>query len=136
MKKIICSILFFFSLGCSEHKKINFYPSIFESENYTILNFDEKLKYLDSLSNITNSYKNDSINRSFLTNLSAEYYYLNQNKKSFNISNKVLHLSELVNDTLGMAKSLYYMGDSHEIKQKDSAYYYYQKSRKIISIIE
>jgi signal transduction histidine kinase len=66
-----------------------------------------------------------------LLDISAEYYYLNKNKKSFEVCSKALELFKRVNDTMGIAKSYYYMGDSYEVTQKDSAYYYYQKAEKL-----
>jgi signal transduction histidine kinase len=135
MKKTVYLIILFFLLCCTKRKETNIQSSIFDSQNYKKQDSNNKLKYLDSLLFISTNLPNDSNNRYFLTNLSAEYYYFNENKKSFDISNRVLHLSELVNDTLGMAKSLYYMGDSHEVKQKDSAYYYYQKAEKLYRLL-
>jgi tetratricopeptide (TPR) repeat protein len=71
-----------------------------------------------------------------LFDLSTEYYYLNQYKKSLKVCKKALSKSILVKDTLGIAKSYYYMGDGYESINKDSAYYYYQKAEKMFRLIK
>jgi signal transduction histidine kinase len=100
------------------------------------MNLDKKEFFLDSLFNTYNSINNDSIKRNFLFELSTEYYYLNKPEKSFKMSNKALQLSLLLNDTLSIAKSYYYMGDSFEFTQKDSAYFYYQKAEKLYRVLD
>ncbi|MDR7209880.1 tetratricopeptide repeat protein [Flavobacterium piscis] len=67
--------------------------------------------------------------------IASEYYYLNNSKKSLNSSLKVLELSQLTNDSVRMAKSLYYAGDCYEYYKKDSAYFYYLKAEKIYNKI-
>jgi signal transduction histidine kinase len=60
---------------------------------------------------------------------------LNHFDKSFITCKKLLQLSIQAKDTLGIAKSYYYMGDSYESTQKDSAYYYYQRAEKLYRIL-
>ena len=73
---------------------------------------------------------NDSLNRNLLFDLSTEYYYLNQSNKSYEVCKKALALTSYISDSLGMAKSLYYIGDCYEVSHKDSAYFYYQKAER------
>jgi len=92
---------------------------------------DKKLLFLDSLNTFSNTSKNDSLTRKFLFDLSNEYYYLNKNTKSLAVCQKVLQLSKQAKDTLEIAKSFNYIGDTYDVSHKDSAYYYYQKAEKL-----
>lgn len=89
-----------------------------------------KLTYLDSINSLSSSLINDSINRDFLFHLSAEYYYSNASKKSFEVCENLLQLSTKAKDTLDIAKCYCYMGDCYEITKRDSAYYYYHRAEK------
>ena len=90
---------------------------------------------MDSIESISRPLPNDSLSRRFLFDLSSEYYYLNLFQKSLKVSERVFHLSSQVNDSLAMAKSLNYIGDCYEVTQKDSAYFYYQKSEKLYRLL-
>jgi len=92
---------------------------------------DKKLLFLDSLNTFSNTPKNDSLTRKFLFDLSNEYYYLNKNTKSLAVCQKVLQLSKQAKDTLEIAKSFNYIGDTYDVSHKDSAYYYYHKAEKL-----
>lgn len=105
--------------------------SLFQTSSYKRNGAIEKIKFLDSLTNSSNQFQNDSIYRKFLFDLSDEYYYNNENKKSFNVCKKILSLSIVAKDTISMAKVYSYIGDSYQISHKDSAYYYYQKAEKL-----
>lgn len=96
---------------------------------------DKKLLFLDSINTFSNSLKNDSLNRKFLFDLSSEYYYLNKNNISLAVCQKVLKLSKQAKDSMAIAKSFYYIGDTHEVKQKDSAYYYYHQAEKLYRLL-
>lgn len=96
---------------------------------------DKKLLFLDSLNTFSSTLKNDSLNRKFLFDLSSEYYYLNKNDKSLAVCQKVLQLSEQAKDTLAIAKSYNYIGDTYEISHKDSAYYYYHQAEKLYRLL-
>ena len=132
--------LFFLSLillvivSCSENQKSNFLVD--QNQKYIQLDSEQKERYLDSLKIISYSLSNDSLTRSILFNLSSEYYFLNRLQKSFDISNRIFQLSSEANDSLDIAKSLYYMGDCFEVNKKDSAYFYYRKAEKIYEILE
>ena len=105
--------------------------SLFQKGSYIRNGTIEKIKYLDSLESNSTLNRNDSIYRNFLFELSDEYYYNNENKKSNTVTQKVLNLSIIAKDTLSMAKAYSYIGDYHQILHKDSAYYYYQKAEKL-----
>jgi signal transduction histidine kinase len=76
------------------------------------------------------SISNNPINRDLLIDLSSQYYYLNNYEKSIDVIKSSLKLSLSSKDTLRIAKSYYYLGDSFENLQRDSAYYYYQKAEQ------
>ena len=99
------------------------------------MNSNKKEGYLDSISSISSFIKNDSVNRNFLFHLSAEYYYVNASKKSFQVCENLLQLSNKAKDTLDIAKTYYYMGDCYETTKKDSAYYYYQRAEKLYRLL-
>lgn len=105
--------------------------TLFQKGSYIRNGTIEKIKYLDSLESNSTLNRNDSIYRNFLFELSDEYYYNNENKKSNTVTQKVLNLSIIAKDTLSMAKAYSYIGDYHQILHKDSAYYYYQKAEKL-----
>lgn len=96
---------------------------------------DRKETFLDSLNAFSASLKNDLLTRNFLFDLSAEYYYLHQSSKSLAVCQKALVLSEQAKDTMAIAKSFYYIGDTYEVKQKDSAYHYYQQAEKLYRLL-
>ena len=129
---LILSIVLF---SCNEKKGTIANYSLFESKEFEKMDSKNKLTYLDSINTLSNSLKNDSINRNFLFNLSAEYYYLKDSKKSFKVCKNLLDMSTKAKDTLSIAKSFYYMGDCYETSKRDSAYYYYQKAEKLYRLV-
>lgn len=96
---------------------------------------DKKLLFLDSINSFSSSVKNDSLTRKFLLDLSTEYYYLNKNNKSLSVCQKALLLSKQAKDTIAIAKSYYYIGDTYEVSHKDSAYYYYHQAEKLYRLL-
>ena len=131
----ISLLLLVFLCFCTKHKDVNGNFSVFKSKNYVVLNTDKKLHFLDSLQSLTTSLKNDSITRFYLIDLSAEYYFLNQNAKSFDASKIALEFANRANDTMAIAKSYYYIGDTYEVSHKDSAYYYYHQAEKLYRLL-
>ncbi len=121
-------------MSCNKNQGIISNYSLFESKKYTEMNSNKKENYLDSINTISNLLKNDSVNRNFLFNLSAEYYYLKASKKSFEVCENILQLSNKATDTLDIAKSYNYMGDCYETTKRDSAYYYYQRAEKLYQL--
>ncbi len=95
-----------------------------------------KDKILDSLYLKLIGNKNDSINRNLLFKICNLYYYDNKLEQYINIIRKVNRLSVVDNDSLHIAKSLYYIGYYYDEKAKlDSAFSYYHKSEKIYKLI-
>lgn len=122
--------------SCSREKDSNLNFNIFDSNTYQSLDVNNKIYFLDSVFLANNYAKNDSLNRNFLFDLSTEYYYLNQSKKSFKVCKKALELTSYISDSLGMAKSYYFMGDCYEVNHKDSAYFYYKKAQRLYHLLD
>jgi signal transduction histidine kinase len=137
LKKIyyIFSLISITLISCNKDQGVISNFSLFDGEKYVEIDSKKKENYLDSIKSISNSLKNDSINRNFLFNLSTEYYYLNATKKSFEVCKNLLEMSTKTKDTLDIAKSYYYMGDCYETNKKDSAYYYYHHAEKLYRLI-
>ncbi|MDD5150080.1 MAG: sensor histidine kinase [Flavobacterium sp.] len=136
MKNTTLLFFLFFVIGsCTKPKVANLSSQLFEKNSYKTLNQDKKLVFLDSLNSSLSSLKNDTLTRNFLFDLSAEYYYLSESSKSLAVCQKVLKLSEHTKDTMAIAKSFYYIGDTYEVKQKDSAYYYYHQAEKLYRLL-
>ena len=122
-------------MSCNKNQEVTADYSLFESKKYTEKNSNKKEAYLDSINTYSNLLKNDSVNRDFLFHLSAEYYYLNASKKSFEVSNIIFQMSTKAKDTLDIAKSYQYMGDCYETTKRDSAYYYYRHAEKLYLLL-
>lgn len=91
----------------------------------------KRLIYADSVANILKSKDNDSIIRYYYFELSDSYYNLGESEKNVKVCRRVYIMSLISKDTLGVAKSLYYIGDYHYSKfNTDSAYFYYTKAEK------
>jgi len=99
------------------------------------MNFSKKITYLDSLYYQSKKLSYNQTSLDFLFNLSAEYYYLNINTKSLDIAKHLLEKTVENKDTLSIAKSYYYIGDTYEQEHKDSAYFYYQKAEKLYQLL-
>lgn len=127
--------LFLVLFSCKKENSIDVNTSFLVTKLYRENTSNKKIKFLDSLTNSSNQFQNDSIHRNFLLDISDEYYYNNQNKKSLNICYKVLTLSKIAKDSVSIAKAYSYIGDSYQITHKDSAYYYYQKAEKLNRIL-
>ena len=121
------------AFSCTKNKTSDFLFT--QSQKYNQFNSEQKEEYLDSLELISKSLSNDSLTRRLLFDLAGEYYFLNRLQKSLNLSNKLFQLSSEVKDSMSIAKSLYYIGDCYELTQKDSAYFYYQKSEKLYRLL-
>ncbi len=134
-KTVLLFLLFVVLVFCTKPKGTNISSLVFETNSYKAKNQDRKLVFLDSLNSFSSFLKNDSLNRKFLLDLSSEYYYLNQNEKSLAVCQKVLQISEHAKDTMAIAKSYYYIGDTYEVRQKDSAYYYYHQAEKLYRLL-
>lgn len=129
----LLSMLLTLFFSCSREKlkgsmqdKIVFSKDVFDK-----IPNEKKEFFLDSLEDRLKFEKNDTITRNLYLQISEEYFYLNNLKKSLETSKQCLELSKNGSDSLRMAKSLYYIGDCYEDSKKDSAYYYYLLAEKI-----
>lgn len=122
-------MLITFSCKKTEPSNSEIKTSISFSNKY--LEGSKKEKHLDSIFNLLNVKKNDSVIRNLYFSLSTEYYYNENLNKSLAASLRVLKLSKEVNDREGIAKALYYIGDGYGNVKKDSAYFYYLQAEKL-----
>lgn len=134
LKKYKVLVIYFGCLlviSCNKDKVVNLNYKLFQGKSYQNNKPKLKMKFLDSISSFSNRMPNDSLYRHFLFDLSNEYYYLNEYSKSLEVSKKILHLSIIAKDTFSVARAYSYIGDIYEFTQKDSAYYFHQKSEKL-----
>ncbi|PIF30226.1 histidine kinase/DNA gyrase B/HSP90-like ATPase [Flavobacterium sp. 9] len=128
--KIVCLFLMLLLFSCKKHTTV-----LFDKSHIDNLSVDKKEKYLDSIVDLLKSKKNDSVIRDLYLKVASEYYYINNSEKSLKVSLKSLELSEQSKDSIRMAKSLYFVGDSYENSRKDSAYFYYLQAQKVYTKI-
>lgn len=122
-------------LGCTQKERIadSFWTKYDQSDwdNF------KKEKILDSLYLQFTSQSNDSATRYALFRLAARYERLNLNDKYYRTTKKASQWAIAKNDTLDIAKSLWYIGDFHDNQQVfDSAFHYYSKSEKLYRIFK
>lgn len=126
-----------FLISCSRKDiKDNNLIAFLGSEKYALSSNEDKAYFLDSISKKIDNMPNDTFAKNLTLKLSTEYYYLKDNKKSFNLSKKAFDISQKLSDSVGMGRALYYMGDCYEFTKKDSAYYYYKESEKIFRLLD
>ncbi|MEW5675631.1 ATP-binding protein [Flavobacterium enshiense] len=125
-------------LSCEERNHVSQSNALLRKSDSQILRKDyhqlsdiQKKKHLDSIYKKIQLAEADSIKIKFLFDIAAEYYYLEENRLSFQVSNEIYEFSKKDQDLFNVGKALYYMGDCYEESQKDSAYYYYKESEKI-----
>ena len=133
LKKLIL-ILFALLYSCTERPEIS--SSRFNlPKNFNSLSLKDKHNILDKeFINIIER-KNDSSKVNALLKLSNEYYYIEDYKLSIKVSKEISSITTLIGDSINLGKSLYYIGDCFMDSQKDSAYYYYKESEKILKKI-
>jgi len=139
-QKLLKNIFFLFFLfviigSCTRPSVATNSSLLFETNSYKAMNQVKKLVFLDSLNSFSSTFKNDSLTRKYLFDLSAEYYYLNENEKSLALCQKALQFSEQAKDTLAIAQSYFFIGDTYEVSHKDSAYYYYHQAEKLYRLL-
>ncbi len=87
--------------------------------------------YVNQVLFVLSDRPNDSLTRHYYFKLAGRHYNLNESEKYLKTCRKVYDLSLESKDSLGIAKSLQYLGDYHYNKfTNDSAYYYYSKAEK------
>jgi signal transduction histidine kinase len=128
-------ILFTILFSCSKRDNNSINTIIFQTPQYISFDFDKKNAFLDSLNDSTVEIPQTLSSVNYLFDLSTEYYYLNQNFKSLDVSRKALLISNSLHDTLSIAKSYNYIGDAYEQEHKDSAYFYYNNAEKLYKLL-
>lgn len=129
--KVVLIIFTLILLSCNKNKAKRVDVFLFNSNLYNSKNENQKIVFLDSILASNEDTSNDKKTRTFLFNLSAEYYYLNDLKESLKISRKIFEMAKKHNDSMDMAKAYYYIGDCYETEKRDSAFYYYQKAENL-----
>jgi signal transduction histidine kinase len=132
---ILLLVTFFISCSKKEEKNNNLIAFL-GSEKYALFSQEDKAFFLDSISKKIDKMPNDTITKNLAFKISTAYYYLKDNKKSFNLSKKAFDISQILSDSIGMGRALYYMGDCYEFTKKDSAYYYYKESEKFFRLLD
>ncbi|WP_318640822.1 tetratricopeptide repeat-containing sensor histidine kinase [Flavobacterium ardleyense] len=95
------------------------------------LPIEQRKMFLDSVSKDLRERSPYIISPNQYLDIALEYYYINEYALSYSISKEALKYAQRSNDSLSMAKAFFYIGDSFQISQKDSAYYYYYQAEKI-----
>jgi len=121
-------VLFFYS-SCNQKNSAKIENSILNKDFHT---FEEskKILFLDSVTDFLKNKENNIFLIDKFLEASTEYYRLNEYEKSKKMAQFSLSLSKEANDSMRIAKSYYYLGDSFENTYKDSAYYYYNLAEK------
>lgn len=132
---LLILILLTFFISCSKKEKKNNLIIFLDSDKYALFSSEDKASYLDSITKEIDDMPIDSVTKNIAFKISSEYYYLDNNDKSFKLSQKAFDIAESLKDSLGMGRALYYMGDCYEFTKKDSAYYYYKESENIFRLI-
>lgn len=136
MKQIVILFSFFFLIGCKSdekkpviQKKLDFY---FEKSSDVNLDKEIRLKFIDSAKYLIQREGNeDSLALKNYFKVANRYFILLQYNKYKEITNKILEISELNNDSVNSAKAEYYLGDYYlSMSKNDSAYYYYLEAEK------
>lgn len=135
---IFLLVLLFLLIGCkkdnsSTQKFSN--QKLFDAGYFSSLKNDDKAIYLDSIGILLSLKNNDSLTRAEYLSIAEEFYYLSDNEKSYDYSRKALNLSKTAKDSTLLAKSYYYIGDSFEKSNRDSAFYYYLKAENVYELI-
>lgn len=138
MKRIVFIVfysIFFFSCNQNEKKDSlgnnDNLDTLFSKAYNSKLDKKARLEYANKVSDIIHEKKNDSITRNYYFKLAGRYYNVGEYEKYLKTSRDVFKMSRESKDSIGMAKSLQYIGDYHYNKfNNDSAYYYYSKAEK------
>ncbi|AWM13557.1 ATP-binding protein [Flavobacterium sediminis] len=130
----LASVIFIISCTGNDKRvrsdsKLDYY---FQEVYNNDLSKNQKLSYLDSAKNIVDLMSDkDSLKVKNVFKVANRYYALLEYDNYLIESRKALSLSKLQDDSLGIAKGNYYIGDYYFFTSKnDSAYYYYLKAEK------
>ena len=108
--------------------------SILEHPEMDELPRDEKIKLLDSLTQILANGSNDTVSRSNIIQVANHYFYLNEIDKYHDVSKQLVAMGDEANDTLDMARGYQYIGDYFTDRSiPDSSYFYFTKAEKLLA---
>lgn len=106
--------------------------SILELVSNEELPREQKIKILDSLSQIIVNGKNDTISRSNMILVANQYFYINEIEKYLTSSKKIIEMGQDARDTVDIARGYHYLGDYYtDRSDPDSAYYNFTQSEKL-----
>lgn len=136
MKYLLTVSVIIFFLSCNRKRntfnedKLDYYFS--EAYNSEI-SINTRLQYVDSARVLVNKQSDiDSLKLKNVFKLANRYDALLKYENYFQASKLALDLAKKKGDSLSIAKAEYYLGDYYFYKFKnDSAFFYYQKARKI-----
>lgn len=131
----ILFLLFFTVISCNVRDDIHVDNSLFIG-TFKSLDKEHKVIFLDSLSDSSKKFSDDTIKLDRVFKIAAEYYYLKKYKSSFAASKYAKNIAIKLKDSFSIGRANYYMGDCFMDYQKDSAYYYYKESEKIFRLIK
>ncbi len=117
--------------SCSNNKNKSSSNALCPSEEINQLTKPQKNKYLDSISILYADGQDSSVKTDIYLEIALEYFYINEMQKSYSASKTALNSARIINDSLSMARAMFYIGDSYQYSEKDSAYYYYYQAEKI-----
>lgn len=136
MKQIIILFSFLFLVGCESNENEPVFQkkleSYFDKSSDVNLEKQVRLKFIDSAEQIIQTANfNDSIAIKNYFKVANRYFILLEYEKYKETTNKILQVSEAINDSLSTAKAQYYLGDYFfSISKNDSAFYYYLEAEK------
>ncbi len=106
--------------------------SILELVSNEELPREQKIKILDSLSQIIIEGKNDTISRMNMIQVANQYFYINEIEKYLVSSQKIIEMGQEAKDTVDIARGYQYLGDYYtDRSDSDSAYYSFTQSEKL-----
>lgn len=112
-------------------------PVYFILANDFNLSRQKRLEYIRKANEIVINQANDSINRVNLFKIANRYYNIGDWKEYSKTVNLILTNSEIIGDTVSMAKAYGYLGDYYLQKSvSDSAFLYYYKAEKMYGTLK
>jgi signal transduction histidine kinase len=140
LKKIYYILFLFILFSCREEKNNTNSISSEEIESLLVKANDfevsnkERVVIANQVLSLLQNQPNDSINRARYYKLAGRFFNAEDYAKYLFVCRELYKMSEQAGDTLGIARSLNYIGDYHYSRFKnDSAYYYYIKTEKAYS---
>lgn len=143
LKKIICIcvLISLFSCEWKDKKAISASKKqidvLLEKANDFNLSNKERIGYANQVLSLMDAAPNDSLSRANYFKLAGRYFNAEDYPMYLTISRKLYKMTSEANDTLGIARSLYYIGDYHYNRfNNDSTYFYYTKSEKAYNFVK